>query len=320
MKEIDYATAVARVRVNENSLLDSGDIERIIASKNYDEAISILSEKGFLSIGEDVDTALSGIVTKAFSLIREIAPKKEEFDFLIIKNDFHNLKTVLKGIITDTDYSTYLIHPNTVDISLIETAVKEKNFSLLPHFMQDTAKQAYDYFVTTSDGQLSDLCIDRGSLETVLELTKNSENTFIRDLGENIVATANMRIAVRASKFGQSEKLLKTALADCKSLSKDSLITAACEGIDKIGEYLSSSSYSGAADALSESVSAFEKWCDNALISFVSSARYSAFGPAPLAAYIIKCEALQKTLRIILSAKNAELSEEVIRQRVRKTY
>ena len=179
LKDIDYATAVARVRVNENYLLDTSDIDRLVSAKSEEEAMAVLQEKGFLSAGETIENALSSVVSKAFSLIKEIAPDKNEFDFLLIKNDFHNLKTVLKGVITDTNYEEYLIKPSVIDIETIKTAVKEQKFSILPKYMRDVALEAYNYFVTTSDGQLSDICIDKGSLEAVLALSKDNQNEFM---------------------------------------------------------------------------------------------------------------------------------------------
>lgn len=320
LKDIDYATAVARVRVNENYLLDTSDIDRLVSAKSEEEAMAVLQEKGFLSAGETIENALSSVVSKAFSLIKEIAPDKNEFDFLLIKNDFHNLKTVLKGVITDTDYEEYLIKPSVIDIETIKTAVKEQKFSILPKYMRDVALEAYNYFVTTSDGQLSDICIDKGSLEAVLALSKDNQNEFIRDLGELIVASIDMRIAVRAAKIKQSDNILKQALCETKSLSSQKLIAAAAEGVSAVGEYIENTKYSDAATELSKSLGDFEKWCDNALVNFVSSSRYSSFGPGPLAAYIVRAEALQKTVRIIISGKRTGLSENEIKQRIRTVY
>ena len=56
LRDIDYATAVARVRVNENSLLSTSDIDRLCGTKSEQEAIAVLQEKGFLSAGENVET------------------------------------------------------------------------------------------------------------------------------------------------------------------------------------------------------------------------------------------------------------------------
>ena len=58
MRETDYATAVARVRANENYLLSTGDIDRLIAAKESAEAVSLLQEKGFLKAGEENNEAL----------------------------------------------------------------------------------------------------------------------------------------------------------------------------------------------------------------------------------------------------------------------
>ena len=145
-------------------------------------------------------------------------------------------------------------------------------------------------------------------------------NKFIKDLGEEIAALSNIRIAVRGAKTKQSEKVLDEAICETKTVSKSALISSALESVDAVADYILTTKYSASGEALKNSVSDFEKWCDNALIDYVSSARYSCFGPAPLAAYIIRCEAMQKTVRIILSAKETGLDENVIKQRVRNVF
>lgn len=320
MKDTDYAMAVARVRVNENKLLSADDIQRLIGAKNTDEIRSVLQEKGLISAGENLEKALSAILSNAIDLINEIAPDPKEFLFLTVKNDFHNLKTVLKGIITDTDYNEYLIYPSRVSKEDLETAVKEKKFSLLPDYMAKSAKEAYSLFVKTGDGQLSDICIDKASLRAVIALSENNDDGFIRDLGELITATANMRIAVRSARIHRSQDLIKDALCEQKTVNTDDLAKAASLGIGEVTEYIASTKYSSAASALSKSISDFEKWCDNSVTEFVSSSGYSCFGAAPLASFIIRAEALQKTVRIILSCKEAGLSEKEIRDRIRQVY
>lgn len=320
MKDTEYVTAVARVRVNENKFLTDDDIQRLVQSKNTDEIRSVLQEKGLLSAGEEIEKALSSIVYNAVALIKEVAPDPDEFLFLTVKNDFHNLKTVLKGIITDVDYNDYLIYPNTVSPELLEKAVKEKKFSVLPEYMAKSAEKAYSLFVTTADGQLSDICIDKASLETVINLSENNDDKFISDLGELMTATANMRIAVRSSLTNRSEDLIKDSLCRQRSLDIDALAKSASIGLEELKQFIASSKYSYAAEYLSKSVADFEKWCDNSLIEFVRSSKYTGFGPAPLAAYIIKAEAMQKTVRIILSCKEIGLSEKEIRERIRLVY
>lgn len=318
LKDIDYATAVARVKVHETQLLDDSDIDRLIGAKTIDEAAALLVEKGYSESGAATDRLFDGQLENTWEFIREIAPDFSEFDFLLVKNDFHNLKAVLKGAVTDRPYESICLHPTITPIKTLKTAVDEQWWSILPQYMQKTAEKAYEYFVSTLDGQLSDICIDKGSINAVVLLSKDNKDGFIRDLGELIAATYCLRIAVRCSKLQMSREFIFDALPDCGSIDKSALCDSAAAGLDELCEYIARTKYSKAADALADGIAEFEKWCDNALVDYVDKARYLSFTAAPLAEYIIKKEAELKTVRIIISGKRTGLSEEQIKARVRK--
>ena len=90
--------------------------------------------------------------------------------------------------------------------------------------------------------------------------------------------------------------------------------------MDAICEYLRGTAYAEGADALSESASAFERWCDNRIIQTISPEKYHAFTIGPVIAYVIARQNEIKTVRIILSGKQNELPDDSIRERVRKMY
>ena len=317
MKDIDYATAVARVKVHETQLLTDDDIDRLIGAKTIDEAAALLNEKGYSSQGAPAEQLLDNQLENTWAFIREIAPDFSEFHFLLVKNDFHNLKAVLKGAVTGKPYESICLFPTITSLDTLKTAIDEQRWSLLPAYMQKTAEKAYDYFVSTLDGQLSDICIDKGSINAVVLLSKDNKDSFIRDLGELIAATYILRIAVRCSKLQMSREFIFDALPDCQSVDKSALCSAAAAGLDELTEYIGKTKYSKAAAELANGIAEFEKWCDNALVNYVSKARYLSFTAAPLAAYIIKKEAELKTVRIIVSGKRTGLDDSQIKARVR---
>lgn len=317
LKDIDYATAVARVKVHETQLLTDSDIDRLIAAKSIDEAAALLNEKGYSSQGAPTERLFDNQLENMWAFIREIAPDFSEFHFLLVKNDFHNLKAVLKGAVTGKSYEDICLYPTITPIETLKTAIDEQRWSILPEYMQKTAKQAYDDFVSTLDGQLSDICIDKGSINATVQLSKDNKDGFIRELGELIAAAYSLRIAVRCSKLQMSREFILNALPDCSSIDKSALCSAAAAGQDELCEYIAKTKYSKAASELKISIADFEKWCDNALVSYVSRAKYLSFTAAPLAAYIIKKEAELKTVRIIISGKRTELTDSQIKARIR---
>lgn len=318
MKDIDYATAVARVRVNETRLLNESDIERLITAKTLDEAVALLNEKGYSSAGEPIERLFDGQAEKAWALVREIAPDFSEFHFLLVKNDFHNLKAILKCTMTGSDPEGLLIYPVITPIEVMKTAVEEQRWSLLPSYMSATAEAAYAFFINSGDGRLSDICIDKGALSAAVLLSKNNKNEFIRYLGDLIAVTYNLRIAVRCAKLGLSKEATDAALCRDSSLDCGALSAAAAAGMEELTAFLSSKGFEDAAERLGVSIAEFEKWCDDKLIGYAEKAGYSSFTAAPIAAYILKKEAEIKTARIIIFGKSTGMSEEEIRRRIRR--
>ena len=125
---------------------------------------------------------------------------------------------------------------------------------------------------------------------------------------------------MRACRTGKSREFLERALAPCDSLNVRELADAAASGAEAVEKYLETTEYREGAGELKESLSAFERWCDNLLIRRIRPQLYNAFGLGPLAAYILARESEIKSVRIVLSGKKNHLPEESIRERVRETY
>ena len=99
-----------------------------------------------------------------------------------------------------------------------------------------------------------------------------------------------------------------------------SLAHAALAGMDSIIEYLNGNGYAEGAEALKESPSAFERWCDNRIIQTIKPQKSNPFSVGPLGAYVIARENEIKTVRIILTCRQNGLPDDSIRERVREMY
>ena len=113
---------------------------------------------------------------------------------------------------------------------------------------------------------------------------------------------------------------MKRAMSSCDSINTDALIKAAIAGKDEIAAYLATTPYRDGVDALKSSQSIFECWCDNRIIRAIKPQKYNAFTVGPIFAYVIARLNEIKTVRIVLTGKQNDLSEEAIRERVREMY
>jgi len=328
MKESSYAYAAGRIRVNELSLLTMSDIDQLIASDSYRSALTLLEEKGWIEreMHGDLSRVYKNQELKAWHLMQEIAPDISVFDFLLVKNDFHNLKASLKAFVSAqlmgsaVDDGDSFLTPSTVEPNLIHQAIIDRKYDSLPGFIRKAATETYDILIRTGDGQLADIMIDTMTLNEMKFRAELSKSKFIQDVVEILCVSANIKTALRAAKTGKDKAFLDTALCSMNTLKKDDLSEAALEGTEELINYLSTTLYSDAVEPLRISGSAFEKWCDDFLMEKLYSAKYVSLAVDPLIAYYIAKTTEIKNIRILLSCKHNQIAPESIKERMRKHY
>lgn len=317
-----YTYAVARIRALEGSLLSNAAIEQLLACRTYEQCMRFLEDRGWgdLETGMNAEAMVTREEEKIWKLVRELSVPMEQFDVISYPKLFHNLKAAVKEVCTD-DYGRHIYYEDVrIPGKEMLEIVQEKRFDRLPGGMEKAGKEAFETLLHTGDGQMCDVIIDRAALEEIRKAGQHATEEIIRDYAESTVAVANIRIAVRAQKTGRGAEFMRKAMAECSAISKEQLIKAALAGADAIGDYLRQTSYAGGADALDESPSAFDRWCDNRIIETIRPQKYKAFGIGPIIAYVIARQNEIKTVRILLSGKRNQLSDESIRERVREMY
>ena len=263
---------------------------------------------------------LDGETEKTWSLIKSVAPSAEALDIFIVKNDFQNLKAVLKSEKTGDDAEKYLVSPSVIPKELLLKAVKERDFDSLPDFISDAAKKCLEVITKTENGQLCDIAADRACLEAMSGFAKSADNDIVAAYGDIVIKSSVLKTAYRAILTNKKRGFLEEALPDIPEIKKADLIDASLQGADALYDFVSSLGLESFAEALKNSPSSFEKYCDDAVMENMKKAKYTAFGLGPIAAYIFARMTEIGCVRIILSAKFNGTSEETVRERMRELY
>ena len=317
----NYLYAVANIRANELSLLSRADIDALIDAPDYKTALTLLDGKGYdTSFGSDYSAMLDGETEKTWSLIKSVAPSAEALDIFIVKNDFQNLKAVLKSEKTGDDAEKYLVSPSVIPKELLLKAVKERDFDSLPDFISDAAENCLEDITKTENGQLCAIAADIACLEAMSGFAKSADNDIVAAYGDIFIKSAVLKTAYRAILTNKKRGFLEEALPDIPEIKKADLIGASLQGTDALYDFVSSLGLESFAEALKNSPSAFEKYCDDAVMENMKKAKYTAFGLGPIATYIFARMTEIGCVRIILSAKFNGTSEETVRERMRELY
>ncbi|HQM02377.1 MAG TPA: V-type ATPase subunit [Ruminococcus flavefaciens] len=313
MSGTNYANAVGAVRAMESSLLSRNDIDQLIAARTNADLQAMLASK------KNTDTP-QNTLQQVWELIQNYAPDCEELKILLYRNDFHNLKAVIKAMIHNRDPKLYYIEPSNVSIDELKEAVSKKEYDILPVYMRETAAQAYKLVTETLDGQLSDMLIDKACLEAMKKSADELGNGFMQEYAKLIADCVDIKTAYRSCLMKKTLPFIEKALCGCGKIDKEDLARAAAEGTDTLFAYLENTSFSDGAALLKSSPAQFEKWCDDIITEHAESARMMAFGIEPLAAYFIAKEAEIKDLRILTVCKESGTDNDTITERMRKLY
>ncbi len=321
MTDNQYIYAVARIRSKELQLLNKNDIDQLLNLKSERECLRYLADKGWGRSGDETaDALVMAEREKTWEIINELVEDMSIFNTFLYANDFHNVKAAIKQVYTNLDLPGIYNQNGTIKPEVIYHAVKEQNFSELPEYMRSSAEEAFQVQLHTGDSQLCDIILDKAALEFIYKKSKESGNELLINYAELKVASADINIAIRSIRTGKDQVFMERALADCASLNIRELISACLDGEEAALNYLSTTVYADAVPALKTSFSAFERWCDNLIVRLIRPQRYNPFTVSPIAAYILARENEIKTVRILLSGKRNEISEEAIRERMREMY
>ena len=322
MSDLDYIYAVARIRVKEKYLLSDDDIRRMSGMENNREILGFLSDRGWGdgSPEEDGSRMLETEERKTADLMKELKADPEIFRVLSYPRLYHNLKAGIRELCSADPPDHLYYDIEGFGREEVRRILRDKDYGALPDHMRKTAQRALETMLRTQDGQKCDLIIDRGCLDACEKAGRESGIPLLADYEESTVAITDIKIAVRAQKTGKDLKFLKEALCPCRTLNTDILAAAAVSGETSLRDYLTGHGFAEAAEALKDSPSAFERWCDNRIIDAILPQKRNSVSAGPLIAYYLARENEIRMVRILLTAKANGFSEEDIRKRIRKMY
>ncbi len=324
IKDTNYVYAVANVRVKEMSLLTRPDVDAMLAAPTLEDAVRLLGDKGWRGVDrlppDQFEVILTDELQGAWEYIRSLAPDPEVFDLLLYPNDFHNLKACIKGAYVNAEVENLFLRPSVLNPEELARCIREGERDKLPDLVRRPAKQAYEALSHTGDGQLCDVILDRACLDAIQAAAGQSKSKWMAELGHTMVDAANIKTAVRACRTGKGLEFLEKAIAPCNGFIREELIKAALQGEQALREYLSHTAYAPGAELLADSLSPFEKWCDDLVLNRMKPTKLTAFGEGPLAAYLMAKQAEIKTVRIVLLGKQGNVPHDAIRERVRELY
>lgn len=321
---MDYTYAVAYTRTLENKMLSKNDMELLINCEDLESAIKFLSDKGYgngkeYSKSNMVDM-LKDEIKKSWSEVEFAVNNDRIIDIFLYRNDFHNLKTVLKAVFSNVDWEPFVLEPCIVPVKVLFDAISVKDYNKLPEFLREPAINAYKLLAKTQDGQLMEILLDKSQFSVLKKAALNLKSEFLINFIDLNASIVNMKIALRAAKNNQRHTLLKEAFVPCNGINSSKLLEAVNHGYTEVVNVIEHSGYIDASQAAAESMESFEKWCDNRQIEELKSVKNKPFGIEPILSFLVGKRYEIMCVRLILSGLANGAKKDLIRERLRELY
>ena len=318
-----YPYAVARIRVLEKNLLSKQTLNQMADEKEVENCLRTLTEYGYESVPEgnarEFEKVLSAELSNTYAIIRELVPEEKFINIFLYKNDYQNLKVLLKEEVSGIDGSKYIVQGGTQPVEKLKKAILEGNYIDLPETMGNAISEALELYSKTQSGQLIDIALDKGAFRQMTEAAKASKNQFAIGYIARVCDLTNLKSFLRMRHMNKDFATFMTVFVEGGNISSDVFFGA--YGTDNPVEHFKATEYSQIfEDGYEKGFTEFEKLCDDFLMNYIKSAKYMALTLEPLIAYLYAKEAEIKTVRIILTSKLNHISSEIIKERVRETY
>lgn len=333
-RDTDYMYSSARVRALEVRLASSDTLIRMSEAASSADICAMLPELGFELIHTSDDPSspiakeatLMSLLVSSYKDIDAMTEDNGIVDFLRYPYDCNNLKALIKCASRGISPERLLSDAGTVSAVGAKRAYGENDFSEYPAAMRAAATEAQDAFAKTANPQTVDFILDRACYLDMLEAARYTGVPLIDRLVRFKIDLTNIMTCVRIIRLrmgAAAATLLDNALISGGYLDVEIFRKAILGDEAHFGDELryTDDYYKLAAlIGVDESLSAIEKCADDLWMAEVKKAKSVPFGAPVLIAYMAAIEYQVKNIRIILAGKDAGLSSDIIRERLRESY
>jgi V/A-type H+-transporting ATPase subunit C len=329
LRSLHYA--VARIKVLETKLLNMERLNRMIESESADGAFKALLDSGYgISSGvqdpKDFEHMISNELDAMRELIMSITPDERLTGVFLLHYDYQNAKAFLKMRMSSRDVPDAVSGAGTIDINELKEMVYQHDTVGLPDHLAQAMAQAEKQIEAEPDPRVVDMIMDRAYMDWAYHTVSESGDQYLMDYITARIDMQNIMSFLRVRSTGAGIRVLKNALFENGSIDIDFIMETLPVSNELLPGKFSETRYGKTLQsAIDSAISsgrtwAFEKLTDNYLMNMARQMKDEVFTIAPLIGYIIAKENEAQAVRMVMTAKLNDISQEAIRERLREIY
>lgn len=327
MDEIEFGPLNIEIRARETQLLDDHFYQQLVEAPDIAAALKHLqgTPYDFLVSDDPIEPQLMTYLQKIYQSTLALAPNKKVVEFAGLKYTYHNLKVLFKQRHAHKDLSHLLIPIGHFSPEVLREAVITGASATLPEAYLNRIVEVRNYLENYHNIHSIDVLLDYYYLEHMMELADALGDALVIDVTKEYIDLHAIIIAIRLLRLGKPVSNLAGMVPDEGFLSNQQIIDWAKDGEEGLTQAVMNSHYRNVIskhldghqqiDAVS-----LEKVLDNRRMELLQEAKFEAFGPRPLLAYLLAKETEIKNLRVILNGMANDLPAKLIRKNLRDNY
>lgn len=317
-----YPYAVSKIKVKENKLLTKSVYEQLVNEKNIEKIVSVLREKGYdfdlIQRIEDFELVLKKSEEELYKLIKEIIEEHDFIEIFLSKNDYYNIKLILKAKIQEKEYEANLLDSGLIPKNQIIAIMENEDYRLLDDNTRIAIYNALELYEKNKMPFVIDAILDKACFKKMEELAKKINVEFIQKYIEKLIDITNIKTFFRIRKVYKDSSLFKMSYIDGGKISLKTFLEALNEDDENL-----KNKFIGFSSTIEQAIYNYEsldKFCDNYIMKYMKDAKLKALTIEPIVAYTYAKQIEIKNIRIIFTGKLNNITPEKIKERLRESY
>ncbi len=308
-------------------MVSGSKAEQLLEASSFEDCAKMLVDNGYEDMSQmnlkQIEAKLSEYRTGLFHELETMLPDVAALDLFRLKYDYHNAKVLIKAGSGQPDSDRLLSDSGRVSAAKFKTLYEEDRLKEIPGMLSEAAAEARALLERSANPQLADFLLDKTCFSELEATAKQLNSPFAEGYVRILADTTNLRSAVRVLRMGKDIGYMHEALVPGGSVSEDRIVQAVSR--DGLAAAFAGGPLAAAAEIGSELIGGgrmteFELACDNAVQSYLSSAKRSSYGVECVLGYLAGKEAELTAIRMILTGRLAGVPTDTIRERLRDLY
>lgn len=317
--------ANARAKAKELNLFTEERLHRMMESKTLDEAVRILIEVnyagGMVTDANNFYDLLNEEERIVTSFVREVAPANIGFECLFMRNDYHNIKVLLKakyGKIGNID--DMFLPDGNIKLNDLKTKAENNTFDFNPFIIQAVAIIDKAFESGKMSPRIIDTEIDKAMYKDINNKLQQNSDKYIKEYFVTLIDSINIATYLRTVKIKATYAFFESNYIEGGTITAEQFKGYNMD-TSKLAHSLAGTQYKVFFDKIIDNdMSAYETAQDNYLLKIFATNKTDMFSVAPIVGYYLAKLNEIKVIRVVLVCIKNKVPSEEMKKRVRELY